>query len=267
MPRTPPAYCATTEVEGATVALTGRDRRGVGRPARGGRWRRPGRPDGLVRAHRRLHRRQLRADVHRQRAARCPRAAVGAGIRAGHRPGAVRVGRVLRPAPGRGAATRQHPDLVDARILRRWRGVLGLERGDHRLAPVDRPAHGRGHHHRALEGVQRPHYAAHLPGADRPRPAQHRDRDAADHATVVGDGHGHRRDRRHACRPQLRGHQGLGPGRSAGLGRGSGAGDRNPRQRSPASCTPAPTSTPTRSRRRTSTSRRRRASASGCRSR
>ena len=47
--------------------------------------------------------------------------------------------------------------------------------------------------------------------------------------------HGDRRDRRHAGKPQHRGHQGLGARRSPGLGRSAGAGHRDPgRARQPA---------------------------------
>ena len=124
------------------------------------------------------------------------------------------------PSPSSPASTPSRPGDVQQRAnIPTWSTLTFSDGGEQfsassaghdRLAPVDRPAHRRGHHDRALEGAQRPRHRAHLPGADRSGPTQHRRSSAAADAAVVRDRHGDRRDRRHARQPEHRGDQGLG---------------------------------------------------------
>src|ERR1019366_7494381 len=100
----------------------------------------------FVRAHRHQHGLQLRPNFHRERDARGARPRGRPGVRPGVGARAVRAGGLLCSTARRSPATRQHPNLVHADLLRRRPDVLAHRQRHQRLASVDRsPQRDRDH--------------------------------------------------------------------------------------------------------------------------
>ena len=225
------------EVDHAQVRRVSRDRRSPSVRVRGTSGGARGR--GLVRSDREQPRRDIRPNVHRERNARRPRAALGSGLCRRHGSCAVRARGLLRAglersqARQRRAATGQHTDLVDADVRRERQYVRGPRCRCVRLAPVDRPSHRDRHDDGALDRSRRKRHRPDVPGADRPRQPEPRSRPAPIHAALVGGGDRDRRDRRHRghhrdARADHSGGEGVERGRTSGLGDARDEGDGDP---------------------------------------